>query len=230
MLLAIDTATAIASVSLYQGTVLAETTWNAGRDHTRELLPRVGELLGLAGRTVDDIAAVGVSLGPGSFNGLRVGIATAKAISLARDIPIIGIETLRAMAYQFRVAARPVRPLYSAGLGEIATGLYQANDGLFATLEEPRLTTLDVALADSPADTLFCGELRPEWCEVIVARFGRQRSLPDPAENLRRAGYLAELAWQQWQAGIVGDAATLQPIYLRRPAISGKTGSFGSAR
>ena len=230
MLLAIDTATANASIALYQDAVLGETTWNVGQDHTRDLLPRVHDLLTVCGRSMRDVEAVGVGLGPGSFNGLRVGLATAKAMCLALSIPIVGIETPRALAYQFRLTNRPVRTLSNAGLGEVATGLYQASDQLFATLEEPHITSLEAALNASPTDTLFCGELRPEWRDAIVARFGEDGVVPRPAEAARRAGYLAELAWQEYQAGIVGDAATLQPLYLRRPAITGRAGSIGSAR
>ena len=230
MLLAIDTATTIASVSLYQDTVLAEMTWVAGRDQTRELLPQIHNVLALNDKTTSDLTAIGVGLGPGSFNGLRVGITTAKVMSVALGIPVVGIDTLQAMAYQFRLTFRPVRPLFSAGLGEVATGLYQASEKLFGTLEEPRLAPLDAALDASPSDTLFCGELRPEWREAIVARFGEDGVLARPAEDLRRSGYLAELAWQQLKAGIMSDAATLQPLYLRRPAISGQAGSIGSAR
>ena len=230
MLLAIDTATAIASVSLYQDGVLAETTWVAGQDHTRELLPQIERLLSLVGRATTDLSAIGVGLGPGSFNGLRVGIATAKSMSVALGVPIVGIESPRALAYQFRLTFRPIRPLSNAGLGEVATGLYQASDQIFATIEEPRISSLEAALNASPSDTLFCGELRPEWREAIVARFGEDGVLPRPSEGLRRSGYLAELAWDQLQAGIVSDAATLQPLYLRRPAITGRAGSIGSAR
>ncbi len=230
MLLAIDTATAVASVSLYANRIVGETTWIAGQDHTRHLLPVIHDLLARCGRSTSDLTAVGVGIGPGSFNGLRVGIATAKAVSLSLGIPIVGIDTPRAMAYQFRITFRPIRPLFNAGLGEVATGLYQASDQLFSTLEEPHLVSLDDALNASPSNTLFCGELRPEWRDAIVARFGADGVLARPAEDLRRAGYLAELAWQQLEAGLVSDAATLQPLYLRRPAISGRAGSIGSAR
>ncbi|MGH2459657.1 MAG: tRNA (adenosine(37)-N6)-threonylcarbamoyltransferase complex dimerization subunit type 1 TsaB [Chloroflexota bacterium] len=230
MLLAIDTATPVASISLYRDRVLGELTWYAGQDHTRELLPQTERLLSLVGSTTSELSAIGVGLGPGSFNGLRVGIATAKAMSLSLGIPIVGIESPRALAYQFRLTFRPIRPLANAGLGEVATALYQASDQLFATIEEPHLSSLEAALNASPSDTLFCGELRPEWREAIVARFGEDGALPRPAEEPRRAGYLAELAWHQVQAGILSDVATLQPLYLRRPAISGRAGTIGSAR
>jgi len=229
VLLAIDTATEVASISLYRDHVLAETTWIAGQNHSRGLLIQIKNLLALAGQSLDDLTAIGVGLGPGSFNALRVGITTAKAIALARQLPIVGIETLRTVAYQDRLTFRPTRPLFKAGLRDVATGLYQASEELFATLEEPRLASLDDALNASPPDTLFCGELRPEWREAIIARFGEDGVLTRSAEGLRRAGYLAELAWYQLQAGLVDDVATLQPLYLRRPSITQPTHAIRSA-
>jgi tRNA threonylcarbamoyladenosine biosynthesis protein TsaB len=228
VLLAIDTSTALASVALYDGRVLAEATWIAGQDHSRQLLPRIEDLLGAVQRSKADLTAVGVALGPGSFNGLRVGITTAKALAFARGLPIVGIETLRVTAYPFRLAGRPIRPLYDAGRDEVATGLYQASAMKLATLEEPRIATLDDALDASPSSTFFCGELRPAWREKIADRFGPER-VARPAEAPRRAGYLAELAWEQVRAGAGDAVATLQPIYLRRPPVHQGVGALGSA-
>src|SRR5438046_1789332 len=75
VLLAIDTSTALASIALYDHRVLAETTWLAGAEHSRQLLPQVQGLLAMLGNSVADLTGLGVALGPGSFNGLRVGIA-----------------------------------------------------------------------------------------------------------------------------------------------------------
>jgi tRNA threonylcarbamoyladenosine biosynthesis protein TsaB len=227
VLLAIDTSTAVASVALYDGRVLAEATWIAGADHSRQLLPRVADLLHAAGRTRADLTALGVAVGPGSFNGLRVGIATAKAIAEARGLPIAGVDTLLTAAYPFRATGRPIRPLYDAGRGEVATGLYQAGPQGFTVREEPRITALEGALDASPADSLFCGELRPSWREAIARRFG-PASLVRPAEEPRRAGYLAELAWERILVKGPDDVATLQPIYLRRPSIAGAARAGGS--
>lgn len=228
MLLAIDTSTANASVALYDGRLRGETTWIAGQDHSRQLLPRVEALFALTGTSRNALTAVGVAIGPGSFNGLRVGLATAKAICLAQNLPIVGVDTLRVAAYAFRATLRPIRPLYDAACGEVATGLFQASDDLFGTIEEPRIASLDGALDASPPNTFFCGELKAPWREAIAARFG-PGNLARAAEEPRRAGYLAELAWQSFQADIVDDVATIQPIYLRRPPISGPTRAIGSA-
>jgi tRNA threonylcarbamoyladenosine biosynthesis protein TsaB len=234
VLLAIDTSTATASVALYDQRVVAETTWLAGRDHSRQLLPQVQALLAALGRSVADLTGLGVALGPGSFNGLRVGISTAKAIAEARGLPIVGVETLLALAYQFRLTGRPIRPLFEAARGELATGLYQAAGERFLTLEEPHLSTLDDAWRASPPETLFCGELKPAGQERLAEWLGPRAVAAGlvvrPAENARRAGFLAELAWQSLQAGRSSDLATLQPVYLRRPAISsGAVRPVGSA-
>ena len=121
MLLAIDTSTSQTSIALFRDAVLAEASWQAGQQQTRELLPEIQHLLGLVGAKVKDLTAIGVALGPGGFNGLRVGLATAKAIAAADGLPIVGIETPRADAYQFRLTFRPIRPLSDAGRGEVAT-------------------------------------------------------------------------------------------------------------
>jgi len=230
VLLAIDTSTSVASVAFHDGRVIFETTWLAGHDHTRQLLPRINEGLAAIGRSVAQIEAIGVAIGPGSFNGLRVGLATAKAICLANGLPIIGVDTMLLTAYQYRLTGRPTRPLYAAGKDEVATGLYQAEGETFRTLEAPRLSKIDDVVGDSPADTLFCGEIRPAWRERILSdpRFGYPDTVfPRSAEETRRAGYLAELARNLWQAGAVDDLATLEPLYLRRPAITPRAGALG---
>jgi len=223
VLLAIDTSTALASVALYEEQVLYEATWLAGQNHSQQLLPRLTEGLKSIGRTVADITVVGVAVGPGSFNGLRVGISTAKAICLANGLPIVGVETLRCAAYQFQHTGRPIRPLYPAGRDELATGVYQARGINFVTLEEPRHASIADVIDQSPPEIFFCGEIKPEWFAAIRAdpRFADWPSHgTGPADSLRRAGFLAELAWRRWQSEEVDDVATLQPLYLRRPMIS----------
>lgn len=228
MLLAIDTSTANASVALFDGFLRGEITWLAGQDHSRQLLPRIEEVLHAARVSPEDVTAVAVAVGPGSFNGLRVGLSTAKAICLARDLPIVGVDTPRVAAYPFRSTFRPVRPLFDAARSEVATALYREHGGQFATIEEPRLVDLAEALESSPSDTFFCGELTLAWRAAIGTRFGSE-SLARPGEEARRAGFLADLAWESLQVGQVDDLATIQPRYLRRPPTSGPARAIGSA-
>ena len=228
MLLAIDTATSFASIALFDDRVLAELTWQAAQEHSRQLLPEVQHLLRLVGRTTQDISAVAVTLGPGSFNGLRVGIASAKAICLALAIPVIGVDTLELTAFPFRYVDRPIRPLYDAGRGDVATGLYRGHACSLDVIEEPRIIPLDEAIEASPRGTFFCGEIRSEWRERIGSRNSELDLTVPAAEPPRHASTLAELGARGLRDGRDGNVATLQPIYLRRPPVAGAARAIGS--
>jgi len=102
MLLALDTATHYASVALHDGQrLLGEHTWLANQDHTRTLLPHVQGLLAGAHATIDSLTGIAVALGPGSFNGLRVGLSTAKGLAIARGLPLLGASTLELLAAEY---------------------------------------------------------------------------------------------------------------------------------
>ena len=113
MLLAIDTSTAQIGLALYDGVLVpGEFVWHSGLHHTQELAPALAELLRRTEVKIDKITALGVALGPGSFTSLRVGLAFAKGLVLARHMPVVGIPTLDVVAAAVplsdrRLAARP---------------------------------------------------------------------------------------------------------------------------
>src|SRR5919112_66275 len=99
MLLAVDTSTAQVGLAVYDGSqVISEYAWRSSQRHTVELAPAIFELLTRCGLTMDDIRALGVALGPGSFTSLRVGLSLVKGLALSRRIPLIGIPTLDILA------------------------------------------------------------------------------------------------------------------------------------
>src|SRR5512138_2392353 len=101
MLLAIDTSTTQTGLACYDASgVLGECVWHSGRDHTAQLLPQLTLLLRHIGRASSAISAIAIALGPGSWSGLRVGMSTAKGLALARGLPLVGVGTLDALAYQ----------------------------------------------------------------------------------------------------------------------------------
>ena len=116
MLLAIDTATHQAGLALYdQGQVWAEETWHSAMTHTIELMPRIQRMLNVNRMSVESLASIAVSLGPGSFTGLRIGLAAAKGMALPFRLPLIGIPTLDVVAYPFQGAGQPVWGIIQAG-------------------------------------------------------------------------------------------------------------------
>jgi len=219
MQLAIDTSTDIASLALVQDDqVLAESTWHCDQNHTVELLPQLARLLDEAKVGIQSISCVIVAKGPGSFNGLRVGISTAKGLALSLGIPIIGISSLEVEAYRHAEAGLPICPIFNAGREEIATAMYQKKDNQWCQLVAEHITTVDALCSEITGKTIFCGELVPLIANQLRKRL-RQRAIIAPAEP-RPASLLAELAKQRLEAGDYDNPATLQPLYLRRPAIT----------
>jgi tRNA threonylcarbamoyl adenosine modification protein YeaZ len=161
-----------------------------------------------------------VARGPGSFNGLRVGVSTAKGLAFSLGIPIVGISTLEVEAYQHAETGLPICPIFNVGRGEIATALYQKKYNKWLKLATEHITTVAALCSQIATRTIFCGEFTP----LITAQLKRQLKpravIPPPATRLRRAGFLAELGQQQLEAGNYDNPATLQPLYLRRPPIT----------
>jgi tRNA threonylcarbamoyladenosine biosynthesis protein TsaB len=224
MLLAIDTATRYASLALYDGEwVLSEETWRTANYHTVELMPAIVRMLERQGISVEELSAVGVSLGPGSFTALRIGLGVAKGLVLARGIPLLGVPTLQVVAYphfsQRRVA---ICAIVKAGRGRLCVQIYRRRRGHWRPTGEPRLTTPEGLCQMVEISTLFCGEIDATLSTLLQGQLGEKAMLASPANSLRRASYLAELAWGRFQQGEADDVDTLSPIYLQQPAETDK--------
>jgi len=221
MELAIDTATGTASIAFSsEGKILSEFTWHAGQNHTAELMPNLTHLLYRSGITIKDLDGLIVTNGPGSFNGLRVGVSTAKGLAFALGIPVVGISTLEVVAYSHAVTCQPVCPILGAGRGEIAAALFQRRRGKWQRFFEEQITTVELLVSQIKGKTIFCGEISSEVASEVKERLGKSALIMGGAAGLRRAGYLAELGWRKLQDGDTDNPATLQPLYLRKPAIT----------
>ena len=215
MLLALDTATQYASIALYDGeNVVAELNWRSERRHTVELAPQVDNLLRLAGLAPADLTALGVSIGPGSYTGTRIALSYAKGVSLARDLPIIGVSTLDALAYPHLPARQPLCAMVAAGRGRYCWAVYAPNAESPRRLTDFGLNKLPELLPQIQSPMLFVGELSLEDKARLAAEWGADATILSPARALRRAGALAELAWGRLQSGDVDDPISLSPIYL----------------
>jgi tRNA threonylcarbamoyl adenosine modification protein YeaZ len=221
MQIAIDTSTDTASLALVQdGEVLAELTWRSGQNHSTQLLPNLSYLLNQANLSLQSADGIIVARGPGSYNGLRVGISTAKGLAFSLDIPVIGISTLEAEAYQHAGTGLPVCPIFNAGREEIATAMYQRKGSEWCQLAAEHITTVDALCSGITTRTVFCGEFVLSIAAVLNKLLKRKAVILPPAASLRRAGFLAELGLKRFKAGDYDDPATLQPLYLRGPSIT----------
>ena len=218
MLLAIDTATRNASVALYNADgVQAEITWYSRENHTVELMPQIVHVMELANTERKDLQAIGIAQGPGSFTGLRVGMSIAKGFAYALEIPIFGISTIDAIASAHALQNLPIYAILAAGRGRYSVGHYGTENGAARLIGDYALVNADgmieVVTRDNTSRALFCGDLDAAISKRIQECLGTRAVLAPPALNARRAGLVAELAWERFIRGKPDDTASLAPVY-----------------
>ncbi len=223
MLLAIDTATRVASIALYDSNgVHAETTWRSRENHTVELMGQVVRTLASANVAKSELTAIGVALGPGSFTGLRVGMSVAKGMAFAAHLSLFGIPTLDAVAQPHAFQAMPIWAVLTAGRGRYSVARYSAGNGsvhragdyaLVHAAELVDLVSRDAESGVREQRVLICGDIDAGLAQVLTAGLGERATIATPAMNVRRAGFLAELAWARFQRGESDDVQALAPLY-----------------
>jgi len=217
MLLAVDTSNAQMGLALHDGAqVIGEFSWRGGQRHTVELAPAVSDLLARCGLKIDQVTALGVALGPGSFTSLRVGLAFVKGLALARDLPLVGVPTLDILVHAQPVSKRPLAVAIQAGRGRFALGWYQSLEDHWQAQGEARGVSLEALKDDVKGPSMICGEFTGEERRQFEADDRVQ--LASPVESIRRPAMLAQLAWARLQKDGPDDAASLAPIYLHTAA------------
>jgi tRNA threonylcarbamoyladenosine biosynthesis protein TsaB len=214
MLLAIDTSTRSVGVALYDGVrVIHEAIWTSQDYHTVELAPAVAEMIEHSGVDISDLELLAVATGPGSFTGLRIGMALAKGLALAQHLRMIGIPTLDVLASAQPVRDVPMSAVLQAGRGRLAVRWYTVESGKWTPTGEAEVLDVKALSKKIQSPTYVCGELTEEE-RRILKRKRKNVILASPAQSQRRPAFLAELAWERWQAGEVDNAATLAPEYI----------------
>jgi len=245
LLLALDTSTRQASIALCSEDELhGEYTWHVGNNHSVELLTNIQRLLAECGVTLQDLAGLAVATGPGSFNGIRVALATAKTLAFTLKKPLVGVSTLDIIAAHQRQWRGPICAVLEAGRSELFAACYlfdemrsdtgnlnyhlqQLSNYLLLPLHE--LSNYLQEQANSwvgiPGERqlpafLFCGELSAASQQALHAEMKENSLFVGSIPSARHASTLAMLALQRLQDGEQNDPLLLEPLYLRRPSIT----------
>ena len=238
MLLALDTSTSFASLALVAGeTLLAELTWAVGQRHSTEMLQRLDWLLTTHGVAAEALTGITVATGPGSFNGVRVALATAKSLAFALGIPLYAVPTLDVIAWGQARASGTLCAVLEAGRGQVYAASYAAPAASakgWAPLDGYQIVTpaeLAAGLGGMGAEgeagpVLICGEWHGETQIALAEALGERARFASPLAS-HRAAWLAELALARAAHGLYDDFTTVEPLYLRRPAITTSTRSRG---
>jgi tRNA threonylcarbamoyladenosine biosynthesis protein TsaB len=245
LLLALDTSTRQASIALCtEHEVYSEYLWNIGNNHSVELLDRLKRIMNDCQVAMSDLDGIAVARGPGSFNGIRVAVATAKALTFALKKPLVGISTLDIIATQQQQWQGPVCTLLEAGRSQLYAACYAFDAVISSTgsLSYQMQRLGDYALLSSThvveymreqaniwfgvsgerqqLPFLFCGEISDASRQILAAQMQEQALFVDRIQASRRASVLAMLAMHRLHAGQQDDPLLLEPLYLRRPSIT----------
>lgn len=220
MLLAIDTATRMTGIGLHDGEqVHAEYIWRGGHFQTVELAPEVALMMRRAGIQSGRLTALAVAMGPGSYTGLRIGMALAKGMSLSNGLPIVGVPTLDILAGGQPKMEVPMFALMKAGRDRFVGQWYAWRGGEWGSADEMRNLDWGELLAQMEGAVYLVGELTLEQRREI----GRTRTveLAPPSRCVRRPAIMAELAWDRLRSGGHRASAELAPIYQASAGVPG---------
>lgn len=221
MLLAIDTATRFMSLALHDGhELLAEQTLAIGNHHTTELAPTLQHMLAVCDVQMGQITALAASTGPGSYTGLRIGVALAKGLATAHQLPLVGVSTLDTLAAAQPQANGGLITLVQAGRGRIIVRTYRWRKGRWGSHAEPQLMDWETLFASIDGPALLTGEITLQGMEAL--KHAQAENIPvtlaPPAQRLRRAGVMADVAWELLAEApdkSVFAPSKLLPVYVR---------------
>lgn len=217
-LLAIESSSHVASVAILESDVLlGEFTLNHPKTHSQKLMPMLEALMAALDLKVADLDAIAVTVGPGSFTGVRIGLATAKALAQPFNLPLIPVSSLKAVAQGFQGFEGYICPIMDARKNEVYAGCYQWQNGVLVdVMAECALapSTLIEKLKGLGQAVLLAGDGLPKYAESFKEALGQQLTISHSAHSRQRAANVADLAMASLDQAVSYDGIAAE--YLRK--------------
>ena len=225
-ILAVDTSSKRCSVAILEDNKILINLYNDDeKTHSVKLMPMIDEALKKVELSLDDINLLSCSIGPGSFTGVRIGVATVKAFADVKNIPIVGVSSLESLAYNVKHLAKSsdiVCALIDAKNENVYCGLYyfEKNDcnliEIFTDNIQSSITKIQDNLLDKKVDNIiFVGDGAIIYKEKLFSSFANAKFVSDE-ENIQNGISIAKAGLQKFQNGEYGDSSSISPIYLRK--------------
>lgn len=218
-ILGIESSSLVAGIALLDDDIItAEFTINYKLTHSQTLLPMLANIRDILNIDMNSIDAIAVSGGPGSFTGLRIGVATAKGISLAIKKPLINIPSLEAMAYNFYDTQSLVVPIMDARRMQVYTGIYRNKDKFEIIKSQSAISIEDLIneLNKLGEKIIFLGDGVPVYKDVIEKELSVEYSFAPANMNRQRAASVALLAKKYYKEGRFTSSKDFEIEYLRK--------------
>jgi tRNA threonylcarbamoyladenosine biosynthesis protein TsaB len=216
-ILALDTATRSCSVALTdEGSLAAELTTRKDQTHSKHLMELIHSVLEIAGFGVSQVDGLAVTIGPGSFTGLRIGISTIKGLAHALGKPVVGISSLKALAWQCADQNHLICPFLDARKGEVYWATYRFDGTRLVQKTAARATAPEAAIAHINEPCVFVGNGAQLYRKKITTRLGYLAHFVPKDQDWLRAASIAALSMERFNAGDTDEVAGLIPYYIRK--------------
>jgi tRNA threonylcarbamoyladenosine biosynthesis protein TsaB len=216
MILGLDTSTEILGLALLrEGRVISSLSLAIGRSHSEKLPGTLDRFLSEAGVLVSELSGLAVSIGPGSFTGLRVGLSLAKGMASTMGVPLVGVPTLKALAWRCRPSRYSIGAMLDARKGEVFYAQYEEGGGEFERKSPDRVLSPEALANEIREPTLFVGSGVRVYGDFLENRLGSLAIFASPNPESPDPADLAYLGWQRLRQGERDDLEGLEPVYIR---------------
>lgn len=219
-ILGIDSSGLVASAAIAdEKNIIAEFTVNNKQTHSQTLLPMIEKVVDMSGIELEQIDAIAIAAGPGSFTGLRIGSATAKGIGLALKKPVVSVPTLEGLAYRVSVFDGIICPIMDARRNQVYTGIYKMDKGNLVCLSEQKAVDIHEIIEELEKydeKVIFLGDGVEVHRETIEKEFKKEYCFAPIHLSKQSAAAVAVLGDIYFNQGKAEDAAEHKPIYLRK--------------
>lgn len=216
--LALETATIASSIAIVDDNegLISEVKINVKVAHAERLMASVDWLLNASRVSIKDIDAFAISIGPGSFTGLRIGLSTAKGFSYATNKPIVPVPTLDAFARTLPFCSHFICPMLDARKNEVYTGRYKWKDNTLKKIIPETAIKPDDFLKEIKEPTVFLGEGAKIYKKLITDTLQTNAFFASVSKMSPSASSVAEIAIEKLKKGIFTDPVSLRPFYIRK--------------
>jgi len=216
-ILAVDTATISCSVAIVdEDSLLAEVTIVREQTHSKHLMEMIQTVIGLSGLDAAEVDGFAVTIGPGSFTGLRIGIGSVKGLAVASGKPVVGISSLDALAMQVSPSPYLICPLLDARKGEVYFSRYRFQDGCLQQEIKENVSPPDKAVCDIIEPCVFVGSGARVYQDAVLDTIGKLAHFAPFCRDTIRASTVAHLSMDRFRNAEVDDVDTLSPRYIRK--------------
>ena len=213
-LLAVDTSTSSCSVALFSGPhLVAEAIYTDGKTHSRHLMSMIDGILARCGHAPEWLDGIAITRGPGTFTGLRIGISTVKGLAVAAGIPVVGVNSLAALAYPMVMMDRLVVAMTDARRGEVYHAQFKGYQSLFNP--SVAVSAPEKAAATIPEDALLVGSGAMLYRELFEQQCRFVHFADTPANSIRAAS-VGLLAMRAFEHRDIENTDALVPEYIRK--------------